>query len=96
VTVSPGVGKTHLAIALGRAAVEVGYPVLFTTATALLADLVDCLQKGILAGRMFFYCKPKLLVIDELGCAPRGADHPRGPRSPPVTRRSGREKLRAG
>ncbi len=67
----PGVGKTHLAIALGRAAVEVGYPVLFTTATALLADLVDCHQKGILAGRMFFYCKLKLLVIDELGYMPR-------------------------
>ena len=66
----PGVGKTHLAIALGRAAVEVGYPVLFTTATALLADLVDCHQKGILAGRMFFYCKPKLLIIDELGYMP--------------------------
>ncbi len=66
----PGVGKTHLAIALGRAAVEVGYPVLFTTATALLADLVDCHQKGILSGRMFFYCKPKLLVIDELGYMP--------------------------
>jgi DNA replication protein DnaC len=66
----PGVGKTHLAIALGRAAIEVGYPVLFTTATALLADLVDCLQKGILSGRMVFYCKPKLLVIDELGYMP--------------------------
>jgi DNA replication protein DnaC len=66
----PGVGKTHLAIALGRAAVEVGYPVLFTTATALLADLVDCHQKGILSGRLLFYCKPKLLVIDELGYMP--------------------------
>jgi DNA replication protein DnaC len=31
---APGVGKTHLAIALGRAAVEAGHSVLFTSATA--------------------------------------------------------------
>src|SRR5437016_8320650 len=67
VTVPPGVGKTHLAIALGRAVVEAGHTVLFTTATALLADLVDGQSKGILASRMFFYGKPKLLVVDELG-----------------------------
>jgi type I site-specific restriction endonuclease len=35
---APGVGKTHLAIALGRAVVEAGHTVLFTSATALLAD----------------------------------------------------------
>src|SRR5439155_15317956 len=70
VTVPPGVGKTHLAIALGRAVVEAGHTVLFTTATALLADLVDGQSKGILASRMFFYGKPKLLVVDELGYMP--------------------------
>ena len=32
----PGVGKTHLAIALGRAAVEAGHSVLFITATSLI------------------------------------------------------------
>src|SRR5919201_1496524 len=32
---APGVGKTHLAIALGRAVVEAGHSVLFTSATAL-------------------------------------------------------------
>jgi len=70
VTVPPGVGKTHLAIALGRAVVEAGHTVLFTTATALLADLVDGQSKGILASRMFFYGKPKLVVVDELGYMP--------------------------
>src|SRR5437016_11138649 len=35
----PGVGKTHLAIALGRASVESGHSTLFVTATALLASL---------------------------------------------------------
>jgi DNA replication protein DnaC len=36
---APGVGKTHLAIAMGRAVVEAGHSVLFTSATALLAAL---------------------------------------------------------
>ena len=35
----PGVGKTHLAIALGRAAIREGYSVLFVTAPALVAAL---------------------------------------------------------
>jgi DNA replication protein DnaC len=35
----PGVGKTHLAIALGWAAIREGYSVLFTTAPALVAGL---------------------------------------------------------
>src|SRR5438105_8182413 len=35
----PGVGKTHLAIALGRAVVEAGHSVLFVTATTLIAAL---------------------------------------------------------
>jgi DNA replication protein DnaC len=42
----PGVGKTHLAIALGRAAVEAGHSVLFTSATALLAALARAESEG--------------------------------------------------
>ena len=66
----PGVGKTHLAIALGRAAVETGHSVLFTSATALLAALAKAETEGQLADRLLFYAKPKLLVIDELGYLP--------------------------
>ena len=36
----PGVGKSHLAIALGREAIRQSYSVLFTTAQALMAALV--------------------------------------------------------
>ena len=36
----PGVGKTHLSVALGRQAVKEGYSVRFTTATALMTALV--------------------------------------------------------
>jgi DNA replication protein DnaC len=66
----PGVGKTHLAIALGRAAVEAGHSVLFVTATALLAALSRAQIDGKLAEQIAFYAKPKLLVVDELGYLP--------------------------
>lgn len=67
---SPGVGKTHLAIALGRCAVEHGYTTLFTTATALIAALAKAESDGNLAERVAFYSKPKLLIVDELGYLP--------------------------
>lgn len=66
----PGVGKTHLAIGLGRAAVEAGHSALFITATSLLATLSKAQQEGKLADQITFYAKPKLLVIDELGYLP--------------------------
>ena len=66
----PGVGKTHLAIGLGRAAVEAGHSVLFVTATALLASLSRAQHEGKLADQIAFYTKPKLLVVDELGYLP--------------------------
>src|SRR5437762_10957187 len=66
----PGVGKTHLAIALGRAAIETGHSVLFVTATALIAQLSKAHADGRLADQLAFYAKPKLLVIDELGYLP--------------------------
>jgi DNA replication protein DnaC len=66
----PGVGKTHLAIGLGRAAVEAGHSVLFVTATSLLAQLSRAQIEGKLADVITFYAKPKLLVVDELGYLP--------------------------
>ncbi len=66
----PGVGKTHLAIALGRAAIETGHTVLFITATALIASLAKAHAENRLADQLAFYAKPKLLIIDELGYLP--------------------------
>jgi DNA replication protein DnaC len=70
----PGVGKTMLAIALARAAVEAGHRVYFTTA----ADLAARCHKAALEGRwntvMRFFGGPRLLVIDELGYLPLPAD----------------------
>lgn len=66
----PGVGKTHLAIALGRAAVETGHSVLFVSATTLLAALAKAESDGQLKDKLNYFAKPKLLVIDELGYLP--------------------------
>ena len=67
---APGVGKTHLAIALGRAAVETGHSVLFVSATTLLAALAKAESDGQLKDKLNSFAKPKLLVIDELGYLP--------------------------
>lgn len=66
----PGVGKTHLAIGLGRACVEAGHSVLFTSATALLGALSKAETENQLPDKLAFYAKPKLLIVDELGYLP--------------------------
>lgn len=66
----PGVGKTHLAVALGREAVRLGYTVLFASATALPTTLAKFYAEGRLEERLGFYARPKLLIIDELGYLP--------------------------
>jgi DNA replication protein DnaC len=66
----PGVGKTHLAIALGRAAIRESYSVLFVTAPALVAALAKAHAENRLEERLGFFAKPKLLIIDELGYLP--------------------------
>lgn len=66
----PGVGKTHLAIGLGRKVVERGHTVRFTTATALLSTLAKAESEGILAEKRTEFTKPRLLIVDELGDLP--------------------------
>jgi DNA replication protein DnaC len=66
----PGVGKTHLAVGLGRKVVEQGHMARFTTATALLATLGKAESEGNLVDKLTEYSKPRLLIIDELGYLP--------------------------
>ena len=66
----PGVGKSHLAIGLGRKVVEQGHTVRFTTATALLSVLGKAESEGNLGDKLIEYSKPRLLIIDELGYLP--------------------------
>ena len=66
----PGVGKTHLAIGLGREAIIRGYSTMFVTAVGLLANLTKAHSENKLEQRLAYYAKPKLLIIDELGYLP--------------------------
>jgi DNA replication protein DnaC len=66
----PGVGKSHLAIALGRKVVEAGLSVLFINAMALLGALSKAEADGVLDEKLRYFSRPKLLVIDELGYLP--------------------------
>jgi DNA replication protein DnaC len=66
----PGVGKTHLAIALGVKAVEAGYSVLFLTLEALMTRLTKALNENRLERSLQQLIYPKVLIIDELGYLP--------------------------
>jgi len=70
----PGVGKTHLAVGLGREAVVHGYSVLYTSAMTLIASLAKAHGDGRLDERLAFFAKPRLLIIDELGYLPLEAN----------------------
>ena len=64
---SPGVGKTHLAVAIGIEAVKAGREVRFTDCARLVDDLKDASSRGILEKRLKYYAHSKLMIIDELG-----------------------------
>ncbi|MDP9454142.1 MAG: IS21-like element helper ATPase IstB [Actinomycetota bacterium] len=66
----PGVGKTHLAIALGHKAVHAGFRVYYTTAADLVARTSRAALEGRWATTMRFWNGPQLLIIDELGYLP--------------------------
>ncbi len=70
----PGVGKTMLAVALGRAAVEAGYRTSYTTAAELAARCLRAAIEGCWATTMRFYAGPRLLIIDEVGYLPLAAE----------------------
>ena len=65
-----GLGKTHIAIALGNAACIRGHSVLFTTAVDIINTLAAAQSAGRLKREMARYLKPDLLIIDELGFLP--------------------------
>jgi len=66
----PGVGKTHLAVALAEAAIQAGQAAYFMTAHDLVTDLGRAYREGRLDRRMRIYLAPKVLVIDEMGYLP--------------------------
>ena len=66
----PGVGKTHLAIALGGKAVDAGASVLFLTLETLMGRLIRARQENRLERMLQQLASPRLLILDELGYLP--------------------------
>ncbi len=66
----PGVGKTHLAVALGLKAVLAGYAVYCTSGVELARRLVASLADDSLDKQFLALTKCKVLIIDELGYLP--------------------------
>jgi len=66
----PGVGKTHLAVALGVKAAEAGYSVLFHTLETLMTRLTRAQHENRLEPALKQLTYPKLLILDELGYLP--------------------------
>ena len=66
----PGIGKTHLAVALGSKALDMGYSVVFTT----LDDLIKTLKTEQImvrsTRRMKVIRATQLIIIDEVGFMP--------------------------
>jgi DNA replication protein DnaC len=66
----PGVGKTHLAVSLGVAGITQGLSVLFLTAADLVEQLHQDVKADRLDQRLRSLCKPKVLILDEIGYVP--------------------------
>ena len=59
----PGVGKTYLAVAIGRHAILAGCTVLFMPAPTLVAQLPKAHSDGRIEDRLSHFGKPKLLIL---------------------------------
>ncbi len=75
---APGVGKTHLAIAIGREACRRGHKVRFFTASGLVNTYIEARQERQVLRLEKHIGRNDLIVIDELGYIPldrSGAEH---------------------
>jgi DNA replication protein DnaC len=66
----PGTGKSHLATALGVAAVRAGRSVYRATLAEIVEALGRAEREGRLAERLRSYARPALLIVDEIGYLP--------------------------
>jgi len=72
-----GLGKTHLATALGYQACLKGHTVLFASAIDIINNLISAQHAGVLKQELKKYLNPALIILDELGYLPidkNGAD----------------------
>lgn len=74
----PGVGKTHIAVALGVAAVEAGHRVIFTSVHDLVDRLYKAMADDTVSQTMNRLLRHDLIILDELGfvdLGTTGSDH---------------------
>ena len=62
-----GTGKTMIAQNLGYQSLQSGHTALMTTASAMLNDLAAQDSAAALTRRLRRYCRPRLLILDEIG-----------------------------
>lgn len=65
-----GVGKSHLAQALGHRACMAGHTVLYTTANQLLATLRAARADNSYERKLQRFTSPELLIVDDIGLRP--------------------------
>jgi DNA replication protein DnaC len=63
----PGTGKSHLAQAIGRAAIQQGHRVIYREAHVLLEEIADAAVDGTRKDHMADLAAAPLLIIDDLG-----------------------------
>ncbi len=68
----PGVGKTHLAVAIGRQACRRGQQVKFFTAVGLATAYAEAREERHLQRLENYILKRHLIIVDELGYVPLG------------------------
>src|SRR5215217_1749390 len=66
----PGVGKTHVAVALAVAACQAGFSIYFTSVDDLVRQLREAEALGRFAKKLQTYLKPAVLILDEVGYLP--------------------------
>jgi len=65
-----GVGKSHLSVGLGVRACAAGYPVLYVRAYDMLKHLFASMADDTFEDVLEYYCRPDLLIMDEVGNHP--------------------------
>jgi DNA replication protein DnaC len=71
-----GVGKSHIAQALGHRACRAGHTVVYTSAHDMLTQLRAARADGSHDRKLLRYTTPDLLVVDDLGLRPLVHDEP--------------------
>jgi DNA replication protein DnaC len=71
-----GVGKSHIAQALGHRACRGGFAVLFVSANEMFAQLRAARGDNTYDRRLLRFTTPDLLILDDLGLRPLSGDEP--------------------